>query len=106
MGSMAGVVNLLPTSLTTSVARSQAARIDFATTNVRSSSRPLYVAGRKMTAVFAPGPVAGSAMIVSVLTYNGTMHLMLTIDPAAITEPAALRDDIEAAYQELFATAA
>jgi WS/DGAT/MGAT family acyltransferase len=105
MGSMAGVVNLLPTSLTTSVARSQAARIDFATTNVRSSSEPLYIAGRKMTAVFAPGPVAGSAMIVSVLSYNGTMHLTLTIDPAAITEPAALRDDIAAAYEELFAAA-
>ncbi|MGI9612099.1 MAG: wax ester/triacylglycerol synthase domain-containing protein [Acidimicrobiales bacterium] len=103
MGSLAGVVNLLPTSLTTSTARAQAARIDFATTNVRSTSKQLYVAGHKMTEVFAPGPVAGSAMIAAVVSYLGTMNITLTIDPAAITEPASLRDDIEQAYVDLFA---
>lgn len=106
MGSLAGVVNLLPTSLTTSAARAQAAKIDFATTNVRSTSKQLYVAGHEMTEVFAPGPVAGSAMIVAVVSYRNTMHIMLTMDPVAIPEPGALRDDIEAAYAELFAAAA
>ncbi|MDH3678913.1 MAG: WS/DGAT domain-containing protein [Acidimicrobiia bacterium] len=101
MGGLAGLVNLLPTSLTTSTARSQAARIDFATTNVRSTTKQLYIAGHKMTEIFAPGPVAGSAMIVAVLSYLDTMHLMLTIDPCAITEPGALRADIERAYDDL-----
>ena len=105
MGSLAGVVNLLPTSLTTSTARAQAAKIDFATTNVRSTSQPLYVAGHEMTEVFAPGPVAGSAMIVAVVSYRDTMHIALTLDPVAIPEPGALRDDIEQAYTELFAAA-
>lgn len=104
MGDLAGVVNLLPTSVTTSTARAQAARLDFATTNVRSTSRQLYICGRKMTEIFAPGPVAGSAMIVAAISYNGTMHLMLTIDPAAITEPAALRDDIDEAFAAILAT--
>ncbi len=105
MGSLAGVVNLLPTSLTTSTARAQAAKIDFATTNVRSTSRQLYIAGQPMTEVFAPGPVAGSAMIVAVVSYHGTMHLTLTIDPVAVPEPGALREDVEAAFAELFAAA-
>ncbi len=105
MGGLAGVVNLLPTSLTTSTARAQAASIDFATTNVRSTSKQLYIGGHEMTGIFAPGPVAGSAMIVAVISYLDTMHLAMTIDPAAITEPAALRDDVERAYEELFAEA-
>ncbi|MGI9614711.1 MAG: wax ester/triacylglycerol synthase domain-containing protein [Acidimicrobiales bacterium] len=105
MGSVAGIVNLLPTSLTTSTARAQAAKIDFATTNVRSTSKQLYIAGHEMTEVFAPGPVAGTAMIVAVVSYLETMHVMLTVDPVAIPESAALRDDIQAAYSELFASA-
>jgi WS/DGAT/MGAT family acyltransferase len=105
MGSLAGLVNLLPTSVTTSTARAQASTIDFATTNVRSTSKQLYVAGHEMTEVFAPGPVAGSAMIVAVVSYRDTMNIMLTIDPVAIPEPASLRDDIEQAFVDLFAAA-
>lgn len=105
MGSLAGIVNILPTSLTTSTARAQAAKIDFATTNVRSTSKQLYIAGHKMTEVFAPGPVAGAAMIVAVVSYMDTMHITCTMDPAAITEPAALRDDIQQAFADLIASA-
>ena len=101
MGGLAGVVNLLPTSLTTSTARAQASKIDFATTNVRSTSSQLWVAGHRMTEVFAPGPVAGSAMIASVVSYLDTMHITLTVDPAAVTEPGPLRADVEQAFAEL-----
>ena len=58
-----------------------------------------------MTEIFAPGPVAGSAMIVSVISYLDTMCFMLTMDPVAIPEGAALRDDIERAYADLAASA-
>ncbi len=105
MGGLAGVVNLLPTSLTTSTARSQASKIDFATTNVRSTRSQLWVAGQRMTEVFAPGPVAGSAMIASVISYLDTMHITLTVDPAAVTEPGPLRADVEQAFAELLASA-
>jgi diacylglycerol O-acyltransferase len=101
MGGFANVVNLLPTSVTTRAARRQSARIDFATTNVRGSSRPLYIAGRPMTEIFAPGPVAGAAMIVSALSYVDTLSVLMTIDPVAIPDAAELRDDVERAFDEL-----
>jgi hypothetical protein len=44
-------------------------------------------------------------MIVAVVSYLDTMHVTMTIDPAAVTEPGALRDDVEAAYEELLALA-
>jgi hypothetical protein len=58
-----------------------------------------------MTGIFAPGPVAGSAMIAAVISYLGTMNIMLTIDPVAIPEPGALKADIERAFDELFEAA-
>jgi WS/DGAT/MGAT family acyltransferase len=103
MGGFANVVNLLPTSVTTRAARKQSAKIDFATTNVRGSSRPLFIAGRPMLEIFAPGPVAGAAMIVSALSYVDTMGILMTVDPVAIPEAPALRDDIERAFDELLA---
>jgi hypothetical protein len=101
MGGLANVANLLPTSVTTRVARKSSAKVDFATTNVRGSSRPLYIAGRRQIEIFAAGPVAGSAMIVSALSYMDTFSVLMTVDPVAIPESAALRDDIEQAFEEL-----
>jgi hypothetical protein len=105
MGNFARVVNLLPTSVTTRVARSQAARLDFATSNIRGSGRPVYIAGKRVTQIFAPGPVAGSAMIVVLLSYLDRMGVLFTMDPAAVEDPAALRADVGTAFDELFAAA-
>jgi hypothetical protein len=105
MGNFARVVNLLPTSVTTRVARSQAARLDFATSNIRGSGRPLYIAGQRVTQIFAPGPVAASAMIVTLLSYLDRMGVLFTMDPAAVEDPAALRHDVGEAFEALFAAA-
>ena len=47
MAGLAGIANLLPTSLVTGVARSQAARMDFATSNLRGAKVPLYISGAR-----------------------------------------------------------
>ncbi|MEA3218269.1 MAG: hypothetical protein QOJ19_4425 [Acidimicrobiia bacterium] len=101
MFGMARVINLLPTSVTTRAARAQAARLDFATSNVRGASRPLYIAGLPMTGLFAPGPVAASAMIVTVISYLDTAYIGFTIDPAAVDEPGELRQSVAVAFEDL-----
>ena len=98
---LAGVVNLLPTSLVTSFARSQAAKKDFATSNLRSSKRPYYISGARVDEAFAFGPLAGTAFNLTAISYAGTFSMGLFIDPVAIDEPESLRDHAEAAYQEL-----
>jgi WS/DGAT/MGAT family acyltransferase len=105
MGNFARVANLLPTSVTTKVARSSAAHLDFATSNVRGSRRPLYIGGHQQLQLFAPGPVAGSAMIVSLISYLDRMGILFTMDPAAVEDPADLRRDVGEAFEELFAVA-
>ena len=100
-GGLAGIVNLLPTSVVTSVARSQAAKMDFATSNLRSSKRRFYMSGARVDEAYGFGPLAGTAFNLTSISYAGTFAITMFIDPVAIDEPADLRDHVEAAYHEL-----
>ncbi len=101
LSGLAGLANLLPTSLVTSIARRQAAGMDFATSNLRSSKRHYYMSGAKVTDSYAFGPLAGTAFNITAMSYAGQFGIGLFMDPTAIDDVAGLRDDIEAAYREL-----
>jgi hypothetical protein len=101
MASFSGVANLLPTSLVTRVARSQASKMDFATSNLRGAKRRFYISGGRVDASYAFGPLAGTAFNLTAMSYAGTFAISLFMDPVAIEDPAGLRDHVEAAYQEL-----
>ena len=101
LSGLAGMANLLPTSLVTSVARAQAGKIDFATSNLRGSRSPQYVSGAKVLHKLAFGPVAGTAFNLTAFSYNGRFDIALTIDPTAVEEPAELRHHLEDGYTEL-----
>jgi len=105
LGSMAGLANLLPTSVLTQVARGQAARLDFATSNLRGAPVPVYVSGAPVERMVLMGPVAGTAMNVTTLSYAGELHLGLFVDPVAVDDPADLRACVEAAFERLLAEA-
>lgn len=99
--SLAGLANLLPTSVLTQVARDQAGRLDFATSNLRGAPIPVFVSGAPVERMVLMGPVAGTAMNVTTLSYAGELHLGLFMDPAAITDPSDLRECVETAFTEL-----
>ena len=105
MGALAGLANLMPTSVLTQVARSQAARLDFATSNLRGAPIPTYVSGALVERMVIMGPVAGTAMNITTMSYAGDLHIGLFIDPVAVDDPDDLRSCIEAAYEKLFETA-
>jgi WS/DGAT/MGAT family acyltransferase len=103
MASVAGVANWLPTSVVTRVARSQAGKMDFATSNLRGARTPLYISGAKILENYPLGPVAGTAFNLTTLSYNGSLDMGLFVDPKAVEEPADLRRCLEDAYAELMA---
>jgi diacylglycerol O-acyltransferase len=103
MSSMAGVANLLPTSVVTRVGRSQSARMDFATSNLRGARRPLYMCGAKVLQNIPIGPIAGTAFNITTVSYNGSLDIGLAIDPRAVEDPADLRRCMEEAYADLMA---
>ena len=105
IANVAMVANLLPTSVVTSIARSQAAHIDFATSNLPGFLGDSYVAGARVEHTYVFGPVAGTAFNLTAYSTAGSLDLGIQIDPSAVAEPARLRACMEAAYADLVATA-
>ena len=91
----------LPTSVVTRLARQQAHTVDFATSNVKGSPVPMYVAGAKLLSNYAVGPLSGVAFNLTLLSYLGRLDMGLNTDSAAVTEPALLRRFITDAVDDL-----
>ena len=101
LSGLAAIANLLPTSVVTGVARSQAGRMDFATSNLRAAPFPMFISGAEILENVTMGPVAGTAFNLTTISYNGSLDMGIFTDPVAVEEPSALRDCLEAAYGEL-----
>ena len=101
LAGIAGVLNLLPTSVVAGFARSQGAKQDFATSNLRGSKRPMYISGARVEGSYPFGPLAGTAFNITGMSYAGAFEIGLFVDPVAVEDPAELRDDIGTAFQEL-----
>lgn len=100
---LAALASTLPTSVITRIARQQAQTVDFATSNVRGSSVPLYVAGSEVLENYAVGPLGGVAFNLTLLSYNHNLDMGVNIDTAAVTEPKLLRECLEKAFAALIA---
>ncbi len=103
--SLAGLMNLLPRPVVVRLGRQQVMTVDFATSNVRAAPFDLYIAGALITANYPLGPIAGTAWNLTTMSYRGNLNLGLHVDTAAVADPAALREDMEAAFAELLALA-
>ncbi|MFP5255068.1 MAG: wax ester/triacylglycerol synthase family O-acyltransferase [Acidimicrobiia bacterium] len=100
---LAGVANLLPTSLMVRLARQQVETVDFTLSNVRGAPFPLYIAGALMLANHPIGPVAGTAWNLTLMSYDGHLDMGLHVDRAAVADPAALRDAVAEELDRLVA---
>lgn len=87
---LAAVLGLLPPSVATGVARDQAGRVDFATSNLRGIPVPVWLASQPVTAVYPVGPVAGTAFNITLMSNLDQLHLGLNVDPVAVADPGLL----------------
>jgi WS/DGAT/MGAT family acyltransferase len=100
---MAGVMNVLPTSVLVRFARQQVETVDFTTSNVRAASFDLYIAGAKIEANYPLGPLGGTAFNLTMMSYRGALNMGLHVDAGAVTDPVLLRDCIVESFAELIA---
>jgi hypothetical protein len=100
-GSVAALASGLPTSVLVAVTRSQSRTIDFAASNLRGSSVPLYLAGARILANYPFGPRTGNALNVTIISYGDDMHLGFNIDPAAIVDTEGFMHDVDDTFAEL-----
>ena len=101
VSSVAGVANLLPTSVAVRFARQQVETVDFTTSNVRGAPFPLYIAGARILANYPVGPCAGTAWNLTLMSYDGHLDMGLNCDSGAVDDPELLRDLIAAEYDAL-----
>jgi diacylglycerol O-acyltransferase / wax synthase len=101
LDTIAALASALPTSVVTRLARQQAQTIDFATSNVKGSPIPMYVAGAQLLENYPVGPLGGVAFNLTLLSYLGSLDMCLNIDSAAVTEPQLLARSLDRAFRDL-----
>lgn len=103
MSGLSSVAVLVPTPALSKLTRDQAAKIDMATSNIKSAPFAVYIAGAKVTHTYAFGPIAGTACNATLVSYDGRLHVGLVIDPAAIPEPDGFAERVQDALDRLVA---
>jgi hypothetical protein len=101
LDALAALTSGLPTSLLTRMARQQAETVDFATSNLRGSPVPMFLAGAQIEAVYALGPLLGVAFNLTLMSYLGSLDMGLHVDTAAVAEPELLARCFRLAFSEL-----
>lgn len=98
---MSGLLNRLPTTVTTSLFGSMLKGVDFTTSNVPGAPIPVYVGGAELVAMFPFGPLAGAAVNVTLLSNRDDLNIGVNCDVAAVPDPEVLRDCLQDAFDEL-----
>jgi WS/DGAT/MGAT family acyltransferase len=102
---VAGLANLLPTSVLARFTLEQARAVDFTTSNVRAAPFDLYIAGALIEATYPLGPLSNTAFNLTMMSYRGKLNMGLHIDTGAIGQPELLRECIDESFSELIAAA-
>jgi len=82
-----GVLSRLPHALQVNLAGSMLKAIDFVTSNVPGPPFTVYASGARVERMFGFGPLSGAAANVTLFSYDGTLHLAVNSDPAAVPDP-------------------
>jgi WS/DGAT/MGAT family acyltransferase len=101
LDTLAAITTTLPTSLITRVARQQAHTVDFATSNVKGSPVPVFVAGAQVLEVYPIGPLGGVAFNLTLMSYLGSLDMALNIDTAAVESPELLAACLDRSFKRL-----
>jgi WS/DGAT/MGAT family acyltransferase len=103
LSTIASLASSLPTAVLTRVARMQSQTVDFATSNVKGTPIPVFVAGSEILHNFPFGPLAGVAFNLTLLSHVGSLDMGVNIDTAAVSRPQLLHDLLADSFDDLIA---
>jgi diacylglycerol O-acyltransferase / wax synthase len=96
---IAGALNLLPQAAVGSMLR----HVDFVASDVPGFTSPVYLAGARMERYSPFGPTIGAAVNLTLLSYDGTCCVGVTIDTAAVPDYDVLTDCLREGFEEVLA---
>ena len=97
VNAIAGVLNLLPSNVVGGMLK----HVDFLASNVPGFTFPVHLAGARVVGYFPFGPTIGAALNVTLLSYDGTCCIGLTVDTAAVPDPTVLTRAMAAGFEEV-----
>ncbi len=98
---LAGLISLLPASVLVPALRAQAHTVDFAASIVPGLRSGRFMAGAPVEASWPMGPRVGCAVNFTLLTCDDRLHLGVNLDPAAVTDAAALMECLAESFADL-----
>lgn len=96
---IAGALNMLPVGYVGGILK----HVDFVASNVPGAPVPVYIAGSKITGMFAFGPTIGASVNTTLMSYDGTCDIGINIDTAAVPDPDVLLGCLEESLAEITA---
>lgn len=100
---MAAVINRLPREVATTLFATMLKGVDFTSSNVPGAPFPVFLAGARLEAHFAFGPMAGAAANITLLSYVDDLNLGVNTDPAAIPDHDVFLDALRRGFDEILA---
>jgi WS/DGAT/MGAT family acyltransferase len=94
---IAGALNLLPAGFIGSMLRN----VDFVASDVPGFNRPVYLAGARVERYEAYGPTTGTAVNVTLLSYDGRCYVGVTLDCLAVPDTGMFMDCLAAGFEEM-----
>ncbi len=94
---IAGGLNMLPVGYVGGILK----HVDFVASNVPSAPIPVYLAGSKVTGMFAFGPTIGASVNITLMSYDGTCDIGVNIDTAAVPDPDVLLACLRESFAEI-----
>lgn len=96
---IAGALNLLPRAVVGSMLK----HVDFLASDVPGFAFPVYLAGAQMERYTPFGPTIGASVNLTLLSYDGTCYVGVTIDTAAIPDHDVLLECLREGFDEVLA---
>ena len=96
---IAGTLNLLPAGVVGSMLK----HVDFLASDVPGFAVPVYLIGARVERYVAFGPTTGSSVNLTMLSYDGTCGVGITIDSAAVPEHELLTECFRDGFEEVLA---
>lgn len=98
---IAGFLNLMPKGVIGAMLKG----VDFLASNVPGVPVPLWLEGSRVAAFYPFGPTAGSAVNITLMSYNGSCCIGINMDAVAVPDPDVLADSLREGFAEVCAAA-
>jgi HAD superfamily hydrolase (TIGR01490 family) len=74
---------------------------DVQVSNMPGVSHPVYIAGSRIVRMYPFGPLPGCAAMITLISHEDQCCIGVNVDAAAVTDPAALVEDLQAGIDEV-----